>query len=50
MNKTVRIRVWDPSKKVNHLSKVFYDRKVIIVFARSISLTTKMLASPYDGR
>ena len=50
MNKTVRITVWDPSKKVNHPSKVFWDRKVIIVFARYISLTTKMLASPYDGR
>ena len=50
MSKSVRIRVWDPSKKVNHLSKVFWNRKVIIEFARCISLTTEMLASRYDGR
>ena len=50
MSRTVRIRVWDASNKVNHLSKVFGDRKVIIDFARSISPTTKLLGSPYDGR
>ena len=44
MSKTVRIRVWDPSKKTYHLSNVFWDRKVIIEFARCISLTTIMLA------
>ena len=26
---TVRIKVWDPSRKVNHLSKFVWDRKII---------------------
>ena len=30
---------WDPSRKVNHLSKVIWDRKYITEFTRSISFT-----------
>ena len=37
----MRITVWDPSRKVNHLSKVVQDRKVITEFTRSISTTRK---------
>ena len=37
--RTVRITVWDPSRKVNHLSKVIWDRKIITEFTRSISST-----------
>ena len=33
------ITVWDPSRKVNHLSKVIYNRKVITEFTRLISST-----------
>ena len=36
---TVRITVWDPSKKVNHLSKIIWDRKNITEVSRSISST-----------
>ena len=36
-SRTVRITVWDPSRKVNHLSKVIWDRKIITEFTRSIS-------------
>ena len=35
----MRITVWDPSRKVNHLSKVIWDRKIITEFTRSISST-----------
>ena len=28
----MRITVWDPSKKVNHLSKVIWGRKIITEF------------------
>ena len=38
-SRTERIAVWDPSKKVNHVSKVSRDRKVITEFIRSISFT-----------
>ena len=31
--------VWDPSRKVNHLSKVIWDTKIITEFTRSISST-----------
>ena len=37
--KTVRITVWDLSRKVNHLSKVIWDTKIITKFNRSISST-----------
>ena len=37
--RTVRIIVRDPSRKVNHLSKVIWDRKIITEFTRSISST-----------
>ena len=36
-SRTVRITVWDPSKKVNHLNKFVWDRKIITEFTRSIS-------------
>ena len=36
---TVRITVWDPRRKVNHLSKIIGDRKNIAEFSRSISST-----------
>ena len=36
---TIRITVWDPSRKVNHLSKIIWDRKIITEFTRSISST-----------
>ena len=36
---TMRITVWDRSRKVNHLSKVIRDRKVIAEFTWSISST-----------
>ena len=35
----MRITVWDPSRKVSHLSKVVSDRKIIAEFTRSISST-----------
>ena len=38
-SRTVRITVWDTSRKVNHLSKVIWDRKIITEFTRSISST-----------
>ena len=31
--------VWDPSSKVNHMSKVTWDRKIITEFTRCISST-----------
>ena len=31
--------VWDPSRKVNHLSKVIWDTKIITEFTRLISST-----------
>ena len=37
--KTVRITVWDLSRKVNHLRKVIWDTKIITKFNRSISST-----------
>ena len=37
--RTMRITVWDPSMKVNHLSKVIWDRKIITEFTRLISFT-----------
>ena len=36
---TVKITVWNPSRKVNHLSKVVWDRKIITEFTRSLSST-----------
>ena len=41
-SRTVRIIVWDPSRKVNHLSKVVSDRKIITEITRSISSTRKV--------
>ena len=38
-SRTMRITVWDPSRKVNHLSKVIWDRKIITEFTRLISST-----------
>ena len=35
----MRFTVWDPRRKVNHLSKVIWDRKIITEFTRSISST-----------
>ena len=35
----MRITVWDPSRKVNHLSEVICDRKIITEFTRLISST-----------
>ena len=35
----MRITAWNPSRKVNHLSKVIWDRKIITKFSRSISST-----------
>ena len=35
----MRIIVWHPSRKVNHLNKVIWDRKIITEFTRSISST-----------
>ena len=37
-NKTVRVTVWDPSRKVNCLSKVIWERK-LLKLTRSISST-----------
>ena len=38
-SRTVRITIWDVSRKVNHLSKVVWDRKIITEFTSSISST-----------
>ena len=38
-SKTMRIRVWYSSRKVNQLSKVIWGRKIIAQFTRSISST-----------
>ena len=38
-SKTVRITVWDPSRKVTHVSKVIGGRKIIAEFTRLISST-----------
>ena len=35
----MRITVWDPRRKVNPLSKVILDRKIITKFTRSVSST-----------
>ena len=35
----MRITVWDPSRKVNYLSKVIRGRKIITKFTRSIGST-----------
>ena len=35
----MRITVWGPSRKVNHLSKVIGVRKIIAEFTRLISFT-----------
>ena len=35
----MRISVWDLHRKVNHLSKVICDRKIITEFTRLISST-----------
>ena len=35
----MRIRVWDPSRKVSNLSKVILDTKIITEFTRLISST-----------
>ena len=37
--RTMGITVWNPSRKVNHLSKIIWDRKTITEFTRSISST-----------
>ena len=38
-SRTMRITVWDPSRKVNHLSKVIWDRKIMTEFTKLISST-----------
>ena len=39
-SRTMRITViWDPSRKVNYLNKVIWDRKIITEFTRTISST-----------
>ena len=38
-SRTMRITVWDLSRKVNHLTKVIWDVKVITELTRSISST-----------
>ena len=38
-SRIVRTTVWNPSKKVNYLSKVIWERKILIEFTRSISST-----------
>ena len=38
MSRTMRITVWDVSRKVDHLSKVVSDRKIVTEF-RSVSST-----------
>ena len=35
----MRITIWDPSRKVNHLRKVIWDRKIITEFTRWIRST-----------
>ena len=34
-----RVTVQDPSRKVNHLSKVVLDRRIIAAFTRFVSFT-----------
>ena len=38
-SRTIRITVRDQSRKVNHLNKVIWDKKIITKFTRSISST-----------
>ena len=38
-NTSMRVRIWDPSRKINHLCKVVWDRKIITEFTRSINST-----------
>ena len=38
-NRTVRITVRDPSRWLNYMSKVIWDRKIITEFTRSINST-----------
>ena len=38
-SRTMRITIWDPSRKVNYLSKVIWDRKIIKKLTRFISST-----------
>ena len=35
------IRAWDSSRKVNHLSKVVWDKKIITEYTRSVSSTRR---------
>ena len=37
MSRTVRIIVRNPSRKINHLGRIIWDRKIITGFTRSIS-------------
>ena len=39
-SRTTRVTVRDLSRKVNHLSKVIWDRKIITEFTRSINSTS----------
>ena len=48
-SRTMRIRVWDPSRKVNYLSKVIWDRKIIRVDLVD-QFHQNRQASPYDER
>ena len=38
-SRTVRLKVWDPSRYVNHLYKVIWDRTIITKLTRSTSST-----------
>ena len=38
-SRTMRITVWDPNMKANHLSKVICHRKIITEFTRLINST-----------
>ena len=45
----MRITIWDPSRKVSHLSKVAWSRKIIRVH-HIYQFHQNSLASPSDGK
>ena len=48
-SRTLRVTVRDPSRKVNYLSKVVRDRKIIRI-QQVFQFHQNRFASPYNGR
>ena len=48
-DRTVRVTVTNPSRNVNHSSKVIWDRKIITRVHQVYQFHQNRLAGPYDG-